>query len=544
MNQSSSQNWQIPSLIDKEQLVSIQQEFLRNWQELNIQAQKGELEPLRNRRFRGEAWGESQQSLLSAHLWQLYADTLQTMAYQVTDSPHVHERLAFASMQWAEALSPANYLISNPDALKKVIDTQGQSLIQGAQNFLRDVQKGRMQQTDESKFAVGENLAITPGAVVFQNELLQLIQYKPQQSSVHEIPLFIVPPNINKYYILDMQPENSFVRYALEQGMQVFLVSWRNPLPTDDDGILDASWGDYLEHGILEAIKAVQDITASPKLNTLGFCVGGTLLASALSLAKNRGEEPANSMTLLTSMLDYSDVGIMKVFVDESLTLLREWMLSGSKLMKASDLATTFSFLRPSELVWNYVTSNYLKGETPPAFDILYWNADSTNLPGPFFNWYFRNTYLENNLITPGKIKIDGKPIDFSQLDLPVYMYGSIDDHIVPWRTAYASTNILPGAERFVLGASGHIAGVINPPSQKRRHYWAYDVNQEATFPGIADEWLKEAPQHDGSWWGDWAQWLKKRAGEKKKAAETLGNKNYPIIEAAPGQYVKTKAVK
>lgn len=544
MNQLSFQNWQPLSLIDKEQLVTIQQEFLRNWQELTIQAQKGELKPLHNRRFRGEAWEKSQQSLLSAHLWQLYADTLQSLAYQVTDSPHVHERLAFASMQWAEALSPANYLISNPDALQKVVDTQGQSLIQGAQNFLRDLQKGRMQQTDESKFAVGENLAITPGAVVFQNELLQLIQYQPQQSSVHEIPLFIVPPNINKYYILDMQPENSFVRYALEQGMQVFLISWRNPLPTDDDGILDASWGDYLEHGILEAIKVVQDITASPKLNTLGFCVGGTMLASALSLAKYRGEEPANSLTLLTAMLDYSDVGIMKVFVDESLTLLREWMLSGSKLMKASDLATTFSFLRPSELVWNYVTSNYLKGETPPAFDILYWNADSTNLPGPFFNWYFRNTYLENNLITPGKICIDDIPIDFSQLDLPVYMYGSIDDHIVPWRTAYASANLLPGAQRFVLGASGHIAGVINPPSQKRRHYWAYNVDQEATFPGLADEWLKAAPQHDGSWWDDWAQWLKARAGEKKKAIETLGNKNHPIIEAAPGQYVKTKAVK
>lgn len=543
MNHLSSQNWPVSSLINKEELVNIQKEFLHTWQELNIQAQKGELPPLRHRRFKGEAWDKSQQALLSAHLWQLYADTLERMSYTVTDSSHIHQRLAFASMQWAEAMSPANYLISNPDALQKVVDTQGQSLIEGAQNFLRDLQKGRMLQTDESKFAVGENLAVTPGAVVYENELLQLIQYQPQQSSVHTIPLFIVPPNINKYYILDMQPENSFVRYALNQGMQVFLISWRNPLPTDDDGILDASWGDYLNHGILEAIAVVQEITESPKLNTLGFCVGGTMLASALSLAKYRGEDPANSLTLLTSMLDYSDVGIMGVFVDEALTLLREWILSGSKLMQASDLATTFSFLRPSELVWNYVTSNYLKGETPAAFDILYWNADGTNLPGPFFSWYFRNTYLENNLIVPGKIRVDDTPIDFNQLDMPVYMYASIDDHIVPWRTAYASTGLLPGAQRFVLGASGHIAGVINPPAHKRRHYWSYEAEQDARFPGLADDWFKAASQHQGSWWSDWSKWLTQRAGEKKKSVNHLGNKDYPIIEAAPGQYVKTKAV-
>lgn len=543
MNYLGSQDWQNPSLLDKEKLVEIQQEFLQTWQELNAQAQRGELESPRNRRFRGDAWAQSQQALLGAHVWELYAETLNRMAYTVTDSPQVHERLAFSAMQWAEAISPANFLATNPDALQKAVDTQGQSLLQGAQNFFADVQKGRMLQTDESKFAVGENLAVTPGVVVYQNELLQLIQYQPSQSSVHEVPLLVVPPNINKYYILDLQPENSFVRYALEQGQQVFLISWRNALPEDTDGILDATWGDYLEHGILKAIEVTKDISGAKKLNTLGFCVGGTLLASALSIAKDRGESPASSVTLLTSMLDYSDVGVMRVFVDEGLAVLREWMLSGSKLMKASDLATTFSFLRPSELVWNYVTSNYLKGETPPAFDILYWNADGTNLPGPFYTWYFRNTYLENSLVSPGKVKIDGSPIDFSKLDMPVYMYASIDDHIVPWRTAYVSTGLLPGADRFVLGASGHIAGVINPPVQNRRHYWAYDEAAKADFPGVADDWLEHAPKHAGSWWTDWAQWLAKHSGKKKAADKSLGNKNYPEIEAAPGQYVKTKAV-
>lgn len=523
--------------------MQIQQDFLRSWQELNQQAQKGELQPLRNRRFRAEAWSQNQSSLLSAHVWQLYADTLEKMAYAITDSPQVQARLAFAAMQWAEALSPANYLFTNPDALQTAVQTQGQSLIQGLQNFFYDAQRGRMQQTDESKFAVGENLAVTLGAVVYENELLQLIQYQPQQGSVYETPLFIVPPNINKYYILDLQQENSFVRYALEQGMQVYLISWRNPLPNDDDGILDATWGDYLEHGILQSMQVAQDISGAAKLNVLGFCVGGTMLASALSLAKARGENPAQSMTLLTSMLDFHDVGIMRVFVDEASALLREWMLSGSKIMLASDLATTFSFLRPSELVWNYVTSNYLKGETPPAFDILYWNADSTNLGGAFYTWYFRNTYLENNLKVPGKVKVDNIPIDFSQLSLPTYMYASIDDHIVPWRAAYASTALLPGADRFVLGASGHIAGVINPPAQNRRHYWAYDTSEAPVFPGMADDWLAAAPKHDGSWWGDWVQWLVSHAGKKKTAPKTLGNKNYPVIEDAPGRYVKVRAV-
>lgn len=543
MNYLSFNNWQNYSLINKDQLAEIQNDFLQSWQDLHTQAQKGQLQASKNRRFRAKAWSEDQHALLQAHIWQLYGDTLERMAYTVTDSPQLQERLAFSLMQWVEALCPANFLWSNPDAMQKALESQGQSLLQGAQNFLQDVQKGRMQQTDETQFTVGENLAVTPGAVVYENELLQLIQYEPQQKTVYETPLFIVPPNINKYYILDLQPENSFVKYALDQGMQVFLISWRNPLATDDDGILDASWGDYLDHGILEAMAVAQAISNKPQLNALGFCVGGTMLASALSLAKARGEDPVSSLTLLTAMLDFFDVGLMRVFVNEASALLREWQLSNSQLMTASELATTFSFLRPSELVWNYVTSNYLKGETPSAFDILYWNTDSTNLPGPFFTWYFRNTYLENNLKVPGKISVDGLPIDFSKLDIPTYLYASIDDHIVPWRTAYASTAQVPTVQRFVLGASGHIAGVINPPMQNRRHYWAYDTTQAPIFPGVADEWLKGATKVDGSWWSDWMQWLAQQSGKKTSAPKTLGNKDYPALEPAPGRYVKTKAI-
>lgn len=540
MSNKASSGWQ--GLFNQEDLQAIQTEFVNKWFEIAQKAQQGTLEPAKNRRFKSQAWQDNQLALLNAHLWQLYADTLARLPGTMQLPAPVQDRLAFTFMQWAEALSPANYLITNPEVLNEAVETKGQSLVQGAQHFLRDLSKGRMLQTDEEKFTVGENLAITPGAVVFQNELLQLIQYSPLQETTYQVPLFIVPPNINKYYILDLQPENSLVRYALEQGMQVFLISWRNPLATDNDGILDATWGDYLNHGILSAMQAAQIISGSEKLNTLGFCVGGTMLASALSLAQAQGLQPAQSLTLLTAMLDFHDVGVLSVFVDETLALLRECQLAKSKLMLGSDLATTFSFLRPSELVWNYVTSSYLQGQTPAPFDILYWNADSTNLPGHFFAWYFRNTYLENNLRLPGKVQVDGTPIDLTQIDVPTYVYASQDDHIVPWRTAYASTQLLPRVERFVLGASGHIAGVVNPPVHKKRHYWAVSAGA-AEFPAVPESWQEQATKQAGSWWPDWITWLVSQSGERVAAPKQLGHEDYPILEPAPGSYVQVRAV-
>lgn len=543
MQSNTTNEWPSFSFINQTVLKEIQADFLESWHALHRQAQQGALGPVPHRRFKHQAWQENQTALINAHLWHLYTETLNRMVHAFDLHPQAQERLAFALMQWAEAINPANYLFSNPEALNEAVQTQGQSLLQGAQHFLRDLQKGRMLQTDETKFALGENIAVTPGAVIYENELLQLIQYTPQTENVYSTPLFIVPPNINKYYILDLQPENSFVRYALEQGMQVFLISWRNPLHSDTDGILDASWGDYLQHGILTALQVAQQVSNQKKLNTLGFCVGGTMLASALSLAQAKGEFPAASLTLLTAMLDFHDVGVLSVFVDETLALLREYQLAATRLMLGSDLATTFSFLRPSELVWNYVASNYLQGKTPPPFDILFWNADSTNLPGPFFTWYFRNTYLENNLRLHGEVQVDGYPIDLSRLDVPVYIFASEDDHIVPWRTAYASTQLLPSVERFVLGASGHIAGVINPPAQNRRYYWANTPDTPTVFPGLANRWQDNAKQHTGSWWPDWIQWLSTKAGEKRAAPKQLGHADYPEIEPAPGRYVKVKAV-
>jgi len=543
VNQKTNQSQSFEPLIDLQAAQSIQQDFIQKWGELCAQAQSGSLGPLRSRRFRGDAWAQNPVALFQAHAWQLYANTLQQLAHITTQSKAVQERLAFYSMQWAEMWSPANFLATNPESQKKFFDSQGQSLLKGLQNFLGDIQKGRLTQVDEQAFEVGKNLAITQGAVIFQNELMQLIQYSPSTQEVHERPLLIVPPCINKYYILDLQPENSFVKYAVDQGHTVFLISWRNPMPQDDDGIRYATWGDYIEHGVLRAIEITQEITGQTELNTLGFCVGGTLLSSALSIAKARNSSPSHSLTLLTSMLDFHDVGVMDVFVDEATTQSFERQLADGRLMGAAQLANTFSMLRPSELVWNYVTSNYLEGETPPAFDILYWNSDGTNLPGSFFTWYFRNTYLENNLAVPGKITVDGTPIDFTVLDMPAYIYGSKEDHIVPWETAFASVRQVSGPRRFVLGASGHVAGVINPPAANCRHYWAYEDDDELKKHAVPEKWLAHAPKHDGSWWSDWSQWLSKQGGKMTPAPKTLGNDKYTVLEAAPGSYVKQRAL-
>jgi len=348
-----------------------------------------------------------------------------------------------------------------------------------------------------------------------------------------------VPPNINKFYILDLQPANSLVRYAVEQGHTVFMVSWRNPLASDTDGTDAATWSQYLDDAVLKALEVASDISGQPQVNALGFCVGGTMLASALALAQARGQRPAASLTLLTVLLDFHDTGVLQVFVDEAHALMRDRQLGQGGLMPARDLATTFSFLRPNELVWNYVVGNYLKGQTPPAFDLLFWNGDSTNLPGPFFTWYFRNTYLENNLKVPGRAQAAGLGLDLTRLDMPAYLYGSREDHIVPWTSAYASTQLLRGPQRFVLGASGHIAGVINPPAAGKRSYWASDA---AALPGDPGAWLAQAQEHPGSWWPDWAGWLAGHAGARRKAPRRAGNARYRPLEPAPGSYVKVRA--
>jgi len=496
---------------------------------------------LQDKRFSAPAWKETPASAFAAAWYLLNTQYLGALADALDADGKTRDRVRFAVEQWAAAASPSNFLALNPEAQKALIETQGESLRLGIQNLLADLSRGRITQTDEARFQVGVNLANTEGTVVFQNELIQLIQYKPLAATVYERPLLIVPPCINKFYILDLNPDNSLVRYALESGHQVFIISWRNP----DAELAGKGWDDYVDDGVLRALEAVQTISGSEQINTLGFCVGGTLLATALSVLAARGEAPAASLTLLTSMLDFSDTGVIDVFIDEAQVQSREKAIGGADgnapgLMRGAEFSSTFSFLRPNDLVWNYVVDNYLKGKTPPAFDLLFWNSDSTNLPGPMMSWYLRHTYLENALREPGAVAVCGVPVDFGRLKLPAFVYGSREDHIVPWKTAYASTQLLPGPSTFVLGASGHIAGVINPPAKKKRSYWASAAGH--VLPTEAQTWLAEATEHAGSWWPVWADWLGQYGGKRIKPRAKPGHAKYPALEAAPGSYVMQRA--
>ncbi|RTQ37309.1 class I poly(R)-hydroxyalkanoic acid synthase [Variovorax gossypii] len=520
--------------IDPEKLQSIQQQYLAEATELWRQG--FDAKPEGDKRFAADAWGRNPLSAFSAAVYLLNGRTMLSMAEAIEADEKTKARLRFAVEQWMAASAPSNSLAFNAEAQKKAIDTQGESIAKGIQNLLHDVRQGHLSMTDESAFEVGRNVATTEGAVVFENEFFQLLEYKPLTAKVHERPFLLVPPCINKFYILDLQPENSLIRYANEQGHRVFVVSWRNP----DESMSKATWDDYIENAAIKAIHTVQEITGSRQINALGFCVGGTILSTALAVLAARGEKPAASVTLLTTFLDFSDTGILDIFVDEQMVQYREMQLGKGGLLPGGDLASTFSFLRPNDLVWNYVVGNYLKGETPPPFDLLYWNSDATNLPGPFYAWYLRNTYHENKLAKPNALTVCGEKIDLGSIDIPAYIYGSREDHIVPIGGAYASTQLLPGKKRFVMGASGHIAGVINPPAKKKRSHW---IREDGKFPKTQAEWLTGAQEHPGSWWTDWAQWLKGHAGKQIPAPRAYGNgKAYKAIEPAPGRYVKAKA--
>lgn len=492
--------------------------------------------PIRDSRFADPAWTTNPFAAFAARAYLLNAELLNRLAESVEGDAKFKKRLRFAVSQWVDAASPANYLALNPKAQKALIESQGASLRAGLANLLGDVEKGKISLTDETAFEVGRNVATSAGEVVFENGLFQLIQYRPLTAKVHKRPFLIVPPCINKYYILDLQPENSFVRYAVEQGNTVFLVSWKNPHEPE----AHLTWDDYVGHGAIEAIHTVQAITDSASLNVLGFCVGGTILATALAVLAARGEQPAASLTLMTSLLDFSDTGVLDVFVDESMVQLREQTLGQGGIMPGRDLANTFAALRANDLVWNYVVSNYLEGRQPGAFDLLYWNGDSTNLPGPMYAWYLRHLYLQNELKIPGRLTVCGERVDLTRVEAPVYVFAAREDHIVPWKSAYGSAQVFgPGhPARFVLGASGHIAGSINPPSKNRRSYWT----SAAPLGSEADAWLTAATEHPGSWWTDWNRWLIDFTGGEVAAPTRAGSARFSPIEPAPGRYVKEQA--
>ncbi|HJS39619.1 MAG TPA: class I poly(R)-hydroxyalkanoic acid synthase, partial [Burkholderiales bacterium] len=463
----------------------------------------------------------------------LAAEFLEKLVEAADLQGQAKERLRFTVRQWVDAMSPANFAATNPEVLRAAQETRGESLAKGLANLLADAGRGRIRQTDEAAFEVGRNLAVTPGTVIHENPLMQLIQYAPVTPEVARRPLVMIPPCINKYYILDLQPENSFVRYALEQGHTVFMVSWRNVGPAQGH----YTWDDYLRMGVLEALDVARDIARAERINALGFCVGGTLLGAALAVLAAKGEDVVESVTYLTTMLDFEDAGQIGLFIDEVSVRQREATLGRGGILPGVELATVFSALRANDLIWPYVVNNYLRGGQPPAFDLLFWNADSTNLPGPMYCWYLRNTYLENRLREPGAVTNLGVPVDLSKVDRPSFIVATREDHIVPWRSAYRSLDLLGGEKTFVLGAAGHVAGVINPAAKGKRSYWT-----GGPYPADTDAWLAQATEKPGSWWPQWAAWLEQYGGGKRKAPAKPGNAKYKAIEPAPGRYVKQKA--
>jgi len=533
----------VPTLgLAPERMLELQQDYVqrltRLWTDFFEHPEKAD-EPIKDSRFSDPAWQHNPLASFYARAYLLNAEFLNRLAESVEADKKTKQRIRFAVSQFVDAAAPSNFLALNPQAQARLIETGGESLRQGLKNLLGDLRKGKITQTDESAFEVGRNVATTEGAVVYQNELMQLIQYKPLTAKVYERPYVMIPPCINKYYILDLQPDNSFIRYAVEQGHTVFVVSWKNPHEPERF----MTWDDYLEKGPIAAIHVAQEITGSKQVNALGFCVGGTIVACALAVMYARGEDPVSSLTLLTALLDFEDAGVLDIFIDEAHVRMREQQMGKGGIMPGRDLANTFNSLRANDLVWNYVVSNYLEGKQPPAFDLLYWNGDSTNLPGPMYTWYLRNTYLENNLRVPNKVMCCGVPIDLNRIRVPAYVFAAREDHIVPWKAAYASARLLPGDKpggvRFVLGASGHIAGTINPPSKNKRSYW---TGKPGPLPADSEAWLHGATEHPGSWWTDWSKWLAPLGGAHKPAPKSYGNAKYRVIEPAPGRYVKEKA--
>lgn len=494
---------------------------------------KGEKGRRTDRRFNDDAWSHSRFYELLKQSYLSNSKQLGELVDQAQLDDKSKLQLRFYARQFIDAMSPSNFPATNPEVIRTAIQTRSMSLAAGMQNMIEDFQKGRITRVDESAFEVGRNLAATPGTVVFENELIQLIQYTPQTAEVEKTPLLMVPPCINKYYLLDLGAGNSFVEYAVAQGHQVFLISWRSAV-TETRNL---TWDDYLNLGPLKAIDVVRDIANVERVHALGFCVGGTILSCAAGVLATRGEDKLATITLLTTMIDFADTGEIGLLIDDAALALREATIGAGGILPGKELAFTFGTLRANDLIWRYVVDSYMKGAPPEAFDLLYWDSDSVSLPGPMYCWYVRNAYVENKIKNPGATVQCGLPADLSKARVPLYVLASREDHIVPWQSAYRSKDLIGTEPRFVLAASGHVAGVINPPARNKRSYWTHD-NLECE----AEDWLEQAEEKPGSWWPDWDAWMKRHSSGTVAAPSQPGNAGYQAIEPAPGRYVKQKS--
>ena len=489
-----------------------------------------------DKRFAAPEWHNNPvyRTLMEAYL--IASDWLLREGTNLADGDDLSEaerhRLEFHLRQFVDAMSPSLLLISNPVALRRVIETGGASLADGARNLLNDLQAGRLSMVDATAFEPGRNLALSPGKVVHRNKLIELIQYSPTTEQVHKTPLLILPPWINKFYVLDMQPKNSMVRHLVEQGFTVFIVSWKNPDASMDGTTIE----DYMDLAPLEASDVIRDITGSPTVNVMGYCIGGTLLTMTLAYLATKGDERFSSASFMVSLQDFSRVGDTAVFMDDPAVDLIEQQMMERGYLDSRAMSNMFNLLRSNDLIWSNVVNNYILGQKPAAFDLLYWNSDGTRMARAAHSWYLRNTYRENNLIRPGATVIKGVGLDLGRIRLPAYSVGAEKDHIVPWDSAWRITQLFGSKVRYVLASSGHIAGIINPPGGKGT-YWTTEPGQTAQS---AEEWRERATKHDGSWWKDWFAWLAKHAGEKV-SPPPMGGDKHPPLDDAPGRYVLEK---
>ncbi|MDX1401597.1 MAG: class I poly(R)-hydroxyalkanoic acid synthase, partial [Kiloniellales bacterium] len=496
------------------------------------------IEPERgDRRFKDDAWEDNHLFDFIKQSYLLTARWLQSTVNQVEGmDEQTAKKVEFHTRQFVDALAPSNFALTNPEVLRHTIETKGENLVKGLQNLLGDLENGngqlRIRMTDSDAFSLGENIAVTKGSVVYQNDLIQLIQYEPLTEKVYKRPLFIVPPWINKYYILDLREKNSLVKWASEQGYTVFIVSWVNP----DRELASKSFDDYLSAGILDALNAIEQATGEKEVNAVGYCLGGTLLACALAYMAAKGDDRVKSATFLTTLTDFTDPGELGVFIDEDQLESLEKKMNKRGYLEGSEMATTFNMLRANDLIWSFVVNNYLLGKDPFPFDLLYWNSDSTRMPATMHSFYLRKMYLENLLVKPGGITLLDTPIDLSLIKTPICMVSAAEDHIAPWQSTFALMNLVSGPAKFVLSASGHIAGVVNPPAAGKYCYWTN--SKKAATPS---KWLKSAQKHDGSWWPEWSRWAARKSGPKVKARNP-GDGRLPAIEAAPGSYVQVRA--
>ena len=517
------------------------QDYMTLWQNTARRIMGAETEPVidassTDRRFKDDAWRENEVFDFIKQSYLLSARYVQDVVRQVDGlDAKTAQKVDFYSRQFVDAMSPSNFLLTNPEVLRKTAETGGENLLKGLNNLLSDLEQGkgrlRIRMTDMEAFKLGENIGVSPGKVVFQNDLMQLVQYTPSTEKVLKRPLLIAPPWINKFYILDLRPRNSLVRWAVAQGHTVFMISWVNP----DEKLAEKGFEDYMKEGYLAALDAIEQATGEREVNAIGYCLGGTLLASTLAYMATKKDNRIRSATFFVTMMDFAEAGELSVFIDEEQLKALEGKMNKRGYLEGSEMATTFNMLRANDLIWSFVVNNYLLGNDPFPFDLLYWNADSTRMPARMHSFYLRKMYQKNLLAEPGGISLAGVPIDLRKIKTPAYFLSTREDHIAPWKSTYRGTQLLGGPKRFVLAASGHIAGVVNPPDGGKYSHW---INTD--LPADPEEWFKGATEIAGSWWPDWHRWVTALAKEQVPARVPGEGKLKPI-EDAPGSYVQVR---